>query len=84
MAKNQQNNLIVNYDEQSDALSFVIRGGKEEYFEEIVPGVAVEFDQRGRVLGFEILNASRRLKKTIKPISRKIRLPEIAAAWNNG
>lgn len=72
MAKNKNDNLIVHYDAESDALSLVLRSGQENAFEEIVPGVNVEFDGRRRVLGFEILNASRRLKPAFQPVKTTV------------
>jgi uncharacterized protein YuzE len=71
MEKNNRNNLIVHYDAASDALSLVLKRGKEDYFEELAPGVAVEFDSKGNILGFEILQASRYLKKALPPLSKK-------------
>ena len=71
MAKNKKDNLIVKYDSDVDALSLALKSGKETSFEEIAPGVSVEFDNKGDVIGFEVLNASRRLKNTILPLSKK-------------
>ena len=73
MAKNKKNNLIVRYDRAADALALVLCQGREERFEELVPGVVVEFDRNGRVLGFEILGASRHLKDTLKPLTERAR-----------
>jgi len=78
MAKNKNDNLIVRYDAGSDALSLVLKPGKESAFEEIAPGVSIEFDVRGKVLGFEILNASRRFKpvfQTFRSASKFSTLP---------
>lgn len=62
MAKNKKNNLKVSYDRDADALSIVVRSGREFEFDEIAPGVGVEKDAKGNVIGFEILNASKRLR----------------------
>lgn len=62
MAANRQKKLKIYYDSEVDALSMVIRAGVEDRFEELSPGIAVEYDRRGNVLGFEILNASRHFR----------------------
>jgi len=52
----------IRYSPESDVLYFLFAEGEEEYFEEPIPGVHVEYDEEGNVLGIEILNASRVLK----------------------
>ena len=61
---------IVNYDLSNDALYIVTRQGEEE-FVEISPGINVELDSEGRVIGMEILNASDALSRIIEPLYRK-------------
>ena len=65
------NRSIVNYDPSTDALYIVTREGQEEEFVEISPGVNVELDSEGRVIGIEILNASKALSSIIEPLYRK-------------
>ncbi len=59
------------YDKKADALYIWLKEGKEDSFEEIVPGINVELDQSGNVIGIEILHVSRllvgELKKTKIP-----------------
>jgi len=62
---------IVNYDPSTDALYIVAREGEEEEFVEISPGINVELDSEGRVIGIEILNASNALSRIIEPLYRK-------------
>ena len=64
--KNQK--TFINYDIQSDVLFFSIKEGIEEKFIEIAPGFNVEIDERGEVIGIEILNASQMLK----PVARSL------------
>jgi uncharacterized protein YuzE len=73
VGKNMKNNnkSIVNYDPSTDALYIVTREGEEEEFVEISPGVNVELDSEGRVIGIEILNASKALSGIIEPLYRK-------------
>ena len=47
------------YDARSDSLYIHIKDGQEDSFEEIVPGINVEFDAGKELIGIEILNASR-------------------------
>jgi len=63
---------FVNYDEKSDVLYFAIREGIEEEFIEIAPGVNVEIDERGEVIGIEILRASKMLKPVAKSLVRHL------------
>ena len=59
---------IINYDPKSDVLYIVTKKGKEEEFVEIAPGINVELDERGQVVGIEILHAS----KFLKPIAKSL------------
>lgn len=72
---NYQKQKIVNYDARSDVLYFGIKRGAEEKFIEIVPGINVELDQRGQVIGIEVLGASRTLRSVIKPLHRQVLQP---------
>jgi len=65
MAKDIKNKNLVHYDKQSDVLYFGIREGVEEEFSEIAPGIAVELDKKGNVIGVEVFNASRVLKSVL-------------------
>lgn len=60
-----------NYDEKSDSLHIGIKDGEEDSFEEIVPGINVELDEKGNVLGVEILKASRFNKNLKLPLLAK-------------
>jgi len=61
----------IHYDRQSDVLYLGLRKGLEEEFVEIAPGVNVELDENGKVIGVEVLNASRILRPVLKPASRQ-------------
>ena len=61
---------LVNYDSNADVLYIVAKKGKEEEFMEIAPGINVELDEKGEVVGIEILNASSFLKPVAKPLYR--------------
>ena len=59
---------LVNYDPESDVLYIVAREGKEEGFIEIAPGINIELDEKGEIIGIEILNASKFLRPVAKPL----------------
>ncbi len=63
---------IINYDKKSDVLFIGIEKGVEEEFVEISPGISVELDPKGKVIGVEILDASKLLKQVVKPLQRQI------------
>ena len=63
MSKVQQ----IQYDKESDVLYLGIHKGIEEEFVEIAPGISVELDESGKVIGVEVLNASRIPKSISKP-----------------
>ena len=72
MKKNGKSFPSVTYDSKVDVLYIATRGGAEEQFVEIAPGVQVELDRKKQVIGIEILNASRFLKRVLKPLEQKV------------
>ncbi len=62
--------LKVIYDSQVDVL-YLARPGKEERVVEVAPGLSLEYDANGELLGVEILNASRLMKEIIEPLREK-------------
>lgn len=68
------NKPLVNYDSKSDMLYIVAKKGKEEEFIEIAPGINVELDEKGEVIGIEILNASSFLKPVAKPLYQHMQM----------
>jgi len=61
----------IRYSPDSDVLYFLLAEGEEEYFEEPIPGVYVEYDESGHVIGVEILNASQVLKNFLQHATLK-------------
>ncbi len=53
------------YYPKSDVLHYVVRCGEEFATREAAPGVTLELDQRGRLIGIEILDASRFMRKFV-------------------
>ncbi len=68
------NKPLVNYDSKSDVLYIVARKGKEEQFVEVAPGINVELDEKGEVIGIEILDASNFLKPIAKPLYQHMQM----------
>ena len=71
MKKNQ--GKVFFYDPDADAFSVYI-GKKihEEESVELAPGVSVEFDKKGNVVGIEILNASKVMRGMVKSAKGKV------------
>lgn len=70
--KNLKSKKIVNYDPKSDVLYLGVKEGVEEEFVEVSPGVNVELDENGQVIGVEILNASKILKPLVRSLQRQV------------
>ena len=69
--KKEKNKPLVKYDRSSDVLYIATRKGLEEEFTEVAPGVNVELDHKGNILGVEILRASHTLKGFLKSLGKK-------------
>ena len=65
---------LINYDYESDVLYIATKKSIEEEFIEIAPGVNVELDNEGQVIGIEILNASKCLKPIAKPLYKHMQM----------
>ncbi|MEA3344148.1 MAG: DUF2283 domain-containing protein [Patescibacteria group bacterium] len=75
--KNLKSKKAVNYDPKSDVLYLGVREGEEEEFVEVSPGINIELDQKGQVIGVEILNASKVLKSIVKPLQKQALEPSV-------
>jgi uncharacterized protein YuzE len=69
--KEKKSKPLVRYDRSSDVLYIATRKGLEEEFIEVAPGVNVELDAKGNVVGVEILKASHTLKDFLKSLGKK-------------
>lgn len=65
---------FIRYDAKSDTVYIVAGRGVEEEFVEVAPGVNVELDAKGDVIGIEILKASKFLRPIAKPLYRQMQL----------
>jgi uncharacterized protein YuzE len=66
--------MRITYDSEADAMYIEIRAGKGHVGEELEPGVVIDLDEAGHVLGMEILDARER----IGPIPDVIRVSPLA------
>jgi uncharacterized protein YuzE len=64
----------ITYDYKSDVLYIVAKKAMEEEFIEVAPGINVELDDKGQVIGIEILNASKCLKHIAKPLYKNMQM----------
>jgi len=60
----------VYYDDELDIL-YIAKEGQEEEVIEIHPGINLEMDKYGQLIGIELLNASRLLKDVLKPLEQR-------------
>ena len=52
--------MKIEYDQQADAMYIRLRAGDVAESEEVRPGVVLDFDTQGQVLGIEMLDVSKR------------------------
>jgi len=71
-AMKQKNKKIVHYDQKTDVLYVGFHKGIEEEFVEVFPGINIELDSEGKIIGIEILNASKILKPVIDFTQKKV------------
>jgi len=71
MEENGMKAFKVFYDQKEDVL-YLGKKGQEEEIVELAPGINVELDGSGELIGVELFNASTLLKDVIKPMERKI------------
>ena len=62
---------LVRYDSKADALYILTRKGQEEEVIEMVPGVNLELNEQGGVIGIEILNASHLFRGVTRSMHRQ-------------
>ena len=53
--------MKITYDEDTDTLTVILKDAPVAESDEDKPGVMVDFDDQGDIVGFEILDASRRV-----------------------
>lgn len=61
----------VYYDEKVDVL-YLARQGEEEQVVELSPGINLELDRDGNLIGVEVFRASQVFKEVIRPMEKKL------------
>ena len=51
-------NVKFNYDKNLDVLWIILADGLEDRFEDLAPGIRVEYNLNNEIIGYEIINAS--------------------------
>lgn len=64
--------LGLKYDRVSDSLYLVIKEGPEHNFIELAPNINLEYNKKGEIIGFEILNFKDFLKNKSDSIISEI------------
>jgi uncharacterized protein YuzE len=54
--------MKVTYDPEADVLRIILSGHPIEESDEEKPGVILDYDKNGNIVGFEILDASKRME----------------------
>ena len=72
-AEDMSSHLKTFYDQDNDIL-YLAREGEEEQAIEIHPGVNIELNKDGQVVGIEVVHASSVLKDIIEPLRQKARV----------
>ena len=54
--------MKIEYDKETDTLSITLREARVKESDEVRPGVIADFGYDGEVVGFEILDASKRME----------------------
>ncbi|MEW6110429.1 MAG: DUF2283 domain-containing protein [Nitrospirota bacterium] len=63
--------IKVYYDEEEDIL-YLAKEGEEAEVAEISPGVNMELDSDGNLIGVELFKASHMFKNVLKPMEKKL------------
>jgi len=72
MEENLMQDFKVSYDDNEDIL-YLAKEGEEEEIVELAPGVNVELDSSGNLIGVEVFNASVVFKDVIRLMGRRLR-----------
>jgi uncharacterized protein YuzE len=71
MEENPMKDFRVHYDEAEDIL-YLAKEGEEKEVVELSPGVSIELDSSGQLIGVEFFKASSLLKDVIKMMEKRL------------
>jgi uncharacterized protein YuzE len=72
MEEDLMEDFKVFYDDEEDVL-YLGKEGQEEEVVELSPGVNVELDGSGKLIGLELFNASTLFRDVVKPMENRMR-----------
>ncbi|RLB76296.1 MAG: hypothetical protein DRH24_18110 [Deltaproteobacteria bacterium] len=72
MEEDLMEDFKVFYDDEEDVL-YLGKEGQEEEVIELSPGVNVELDGSGKLIGLELFNASTLFRDVVKPMENRMR-----------
>lgn len=67
--------MRINYDRHKDAFSIRFAEGRYAESDEVENGVILDYDKQGKLLGIEILNASKKLSSPFRASLLKREIP---------
>ena len=70
--------MKITYDETVDILTIRLREGDYAESDEVVPGIIVDFDQQGKPMALEILDAKLLLGQMDRVMLEYARVPQVA------
>lgn len=70
--------MKITYDETVDILTIRLREGDYAESDEVVPGIIVDFDQQGKPMALEILDAKLLLGQMDRVMLEYARIPQVA------
>jgi uncharacterized protein YuzE len=73
MEEGMMQNFKVYYDAEEDIL-FLGKEGQEQEVREVSPGLNLELDANGALIGVEVFNASRMFKDILKPMENRLQI----------
>ena len=62
LSKEQEEAMKVKYDQEVDVLTIELSNAPVEESDEDKPGIILDYDKDGNIVGIEILNASKRME----------------------
>src|SRR3989338_10520311 len=77
MEENIMDDFKVFYDEEEDIL-YLAKEGEEAEVVEISPGVNMELDSNGNLIGVELFKASRMFKNVLKSMEKKLQVASLS------
>lgn len=72
--------MKITYDKTVDMAYLELEKGKHDKSQELSGGVVVDVDKKGKILGFEIFDASKRIPDILRRKSKRLNISPISIA----